>query len=494
MEKLTKNPNIILVYTDQQRYDTLGINGNPYIRTPNLDNFAKEGVHFTNCHVTTPLCVPSRVGLFTGRYNHTNLSYNNFRFMNAKEIDFVSLLKKNRYTTALIGKNHCFPPKRLQDTFDYLYLASHFGKVPPREEIEKEIFALRKDNILVPFAEDPIPHNENITAGLFRNACNYITEHLDENFFLWLSIPDPHPPYMVCEPYASMYNEVDIPLPQWSENEMVNKPYRQQIIREWDLYSKFYPDNQIKKLIKIYWGMISYIDTEFGKLIKKMSNLGLDENTIIIFTSDHGDYMGEHHFIRKGPLLYNSLTHVPLIIKWPNHFPARSTNALVANIDIFPSIFKIFRCSFPKQVQGLSFARVLNGSRDAHRNMIFMENGSPGAVVKKDTLSVRKFERLRNSNGHLFSRAIWKGRVKGVRSNDWMYCITPGDVDELYDLKSDPYEIYNLANDPEYSKIALEHKEQILKWLIDTEDIAESDSLIRKFSENSGDFVKFSDF
>src|SRR5690606_9839570 len=133
----------------------------------------------------------------------------------------------------------------------------------------------------------------------------------------WLSVPDPRPPYMVSEPYASMYDHIALPMPIWREGEMDNKPYRQRAAVEWGALHQAYPtEADLMKLKRIYYGMISCIDTELGKLLALLKEKRLEENTIILFTSDHGDYLGDHHMIRKGPHLYDALTRVPLIIKW----------------------------------------------------------------------------------------------------------------------------------------------------------------------------------
>lgn len=462
-------PNIILIYTDQQRYDTLGINGNPLIQTPNIDAWGAKGVHFTRNYVTTPICVSSRVALFTGRYNHTNLSYFNGRQLFDRETDFATTLRNNGYHTALIGKDHCFGNQRLQTAFDHTYLASHLGYTEPQTEAEKRVNEVRKPTMQMPFADDPIPPEQNVTASLFDAARDYVDNHTDNPFFLWLSIPDPHPPFMVCEPYASMYNDIAIPAPAREDGEMDNKPFRQRQVVEWNAYDREYPNDDIDKLRRIYWGMVSYIDTEMGKLLNHLDATGMADNTIIIFTSDHGDYMGDHHMIRKGPHVYEALTHVSFIASWPGHFPARSTDAMISNIDILPTLFDLIDLDVPKGVQGQSFASVLTGKNDHHRDCIFLEHGTPGPALQPGELSPAKERELGDGVHHLCAE-INKGRTKGVRSDRWKYVTTEGDVDELYNLQNDPNELHNLAQDSEHREIVQEHQRYLLNWLVETED------------------------
>ncbi len=191
-----RRPNVIIVLTDQQRYDTLGVNGNSLVRTPNLDALAAQSVNFKRAYVTTPVCVPSRVGLFTGRYNHTNLSYNNACPLRMQERDMATLFRQQGYHTGLIGKDHCFKELRGR-AFDSFIEAGHGGFPHPRNDKEKAITAARTGKMYKPFADDPIPGDQGVTAILFEEACNHVDRHAAEPFFLWLSIPDPHPPYMI---------------------------------------------------------------------------------------------------------------------------------------------------------------------------------------------------------------------------------------------------------------------------------------------------------
>ncbi len=461
---MSATPNIIVIYTDQQRYDTLHCCGNPLINTPNLDRLAREGCLFHQHHVTTPLCVPSRVSFFTGRYAHSTGSYNNDRLMAPEETDFVSHFRKAGYTTALIGKDHCFGEARRRDTFDVLENASHTNIDASLSSRSDDIHNLRKDKMHVPMAEDPIPPAENITASLFRAASNLIRSTTDP-LFLWLSIPDPHPPYMVCEPYASMYSTDQIPLPAWSEEEMRNKPYRQRVVVEWDRYNREYPDDSILELKAKYWGMVSYIDAELGKLMAVLDETGQAENTILLFTSDHGDYMGDHHMIRKGPNLYEALTHVPLIIRWPSRIPPKETDALVSNIDVVPTLAELAGIPEFAGVEGQSFAHVLlDASNHSHREAIFMEHGDPGVALQEGELSQKEYDELSSQSHHLCP-VICRGETKAVLRGRWKFCTTAGDVSELYDLKSDPDELVNRVDDPDLADIVEECRSRLNKWV-----------------------------
>ncbi len=465
-----RRPNIVVIYTDQQRWDTLGANGNERINTPNLDRMAGEGVNFTQSYCTTPLCTPSRAAFFTGRYNHANGSYWNGIFVPETERDFVGLLGDAGYRTALIGKDHCFGEERRGRLFDYTRLAGHCSFNPPTSEVQRRINEVRGDKMQVPMAENPFAPEDDITGHLFRTAEEFVAESRDGPFFLWLSIPDPHPPYMVCEPYASMYDPADIPAPAWEEGETENKPYRQRLVVEWDRYGREYPGDDIRRLIAIYWGMVTCIDDGVGGLLDRLSALGLEEDTIVVFTSDHGDYMGDHRMIRKGPHLYDCLTRVPLIVRWPGHVEPRATDAMVENIDVMPTLCEMAGVEMHDACQGRSFGPLLEGETAKHRDMVFMEHGRPGAPLASGDLSEEDYASLRESTGHHLCPTIGRGPVKGVRTPGWKYCYAPGDLDQLYDLERDPEELHNLADRPEHAEAIQSYRRHILDWLIRTED------------------------
>ena len=465
---LRPQPNIVIIYTDQQRYDTLGSSGNRLIQTPNLDRLADQGACFSRAYVTCPICVPSRVSLWTGRYNHTNLSYNNNRLMSPREADFAMAFKTAGYHTALIGKNHCFPYDRTHETFETFLPAGHAGFAPALNPAGQRNLDVRAGKMTVPFAPDPVDPEENPTAQIVREAMRFVEEKRDGPFLLWLSIPDPHPPYMVAEPWASMYADVAMPPPAWREGEMADKPYRQRLLVEWDRFSRDYPGDDVLKLRRIYWGMVSCIDEHVGRLLTALERTGIDGNTIVAFTSDHGDYMGDHRMVRKSVNLYEALVHVPLIIKGPG-VPARSSSAMVENVDIMPTLAEMAGLDMPEGVQGSSFAGVLRAESAAHRDHVCLEHGNPGPVLRPGDISPADYDRLRFSEHHL-GREVSSGPVKGVRTDRWKYCMTPGDVDELYDLINDPDELVNLARDPSHAKVCADHQRMILEWLVATEE------------------------
>lgn len=469
-------PNILIVYTDQQRYDTLGINGNDRIKTPRLDAWGRKAVHFTRGYVNSPVCLPSRVSMMTGRYARAHRSFTNNFYMLARERDLASHLRAHGYRTALVGKDHCFAHRK-RDVFDHVLEAGHLKFPEPRDEVEVQINTSREGTVKLPFADDPVPGDEGMTARLCRAADRWIGQaDTEQPWFMWLSIPDPHPPFMVGAPYNTMYDETPIDPPAWTEDEMRNKPDRQRFVVEWDRYGKEYAGDRIDKLRRIYWGMVSCIDTHVGKLLDALESRGLDDNTIVIFTSDHGDYMGDHRMIRKGPHVYEALTHVPLMIRWGDRFKPRSTDAFMSNVDLFPTLCDLAGLPTPEQVQGVSLADFLQNEGDPPRDAAFFEHGKPGQPLRQDTITETEYATLRDQDMHHLCPPVYTGRTRGIRTDRWKYIHNVGDVDELYDLDNDPNELANLADEPQYNDVLHEHRRRLLEWALETEDPMQADS------------------
>ena len=185
---MTEKPNIIVIYTDQQRYDTLHCCGNPLIQTPNLDQLAREGCLFHQHHVTTPVCVPSRVSFFTGRYAHSTGSYNNSRLMAPDETDFVSGFRNAGYRTVLLGKDHCFGRKRVREVFDHVEDAGHCRISPALSPRSGDIQELRSDKMQVAMAEDPSPPTI-ISRGRYSEAPSTASDNMRNPSFCGFRFP-----------------------------------------------------------------------------------------------------------------------------------------------------------------------------------------------------------------------------------------------------------------------------------------------------------------
>lgn len=265
-----------------------------------------------------------------------------------------------------------------------------------------------------------------------------------------------------------MYPPDEVPLPPRVPGELESKPVDQQIACKAFAADKL-TEKQMRKVISIYYGMNTYIDTEIGRVLKRLSELGLEEDTIIIYTSDHGDYMCEHGMIRKSKALYDCLIRIPLIVAWPGHVKSGQTfTDLVSMIDIMPTLMEILGLEILPGIQGESFLPLMNGGPYESREAIFAEHGLEGPFKKLE-------ECTRFPEGPLtpdFSPGYKSGtgRIKSVRTKKWKLVYYPNGEGELYDMENDPWELTNLYGRSEHSGIIHELERRILNWTIESED------------------------
>jgi arylsulfatase len=456
---MNKRPNIILIYTDQHRYDALGSSGNSQIHTPNLNKLAAQSMVFDDCHVSCPLCVPSRVATWRGVTGKKSSSYtNNWQdHIKPGTHNFAGYLKKHGFTTALIGKNHCF--QEPEEYFDFIELCSHTKFNNPLSPEQNAVNELRKPLMQVPLANDPTPAEHSITHWCCDRSLEYLKNSTEEDkpFFLWLSIPDPHPPFMVSEPYASMYDDVEVPPPIGREGEMLNKPFRHQLAAQLKRRETQYPHSEdLKKLKRIYWAMVSQIDEGVGRIIDYLENQNKLEETIIVFTADHGEYLGDHNLIRKGATLYDCLTHVPFMMSWKNQIQKGFSAQMASNLDIFPTLFDLLEIPIPQGLEGKSLAAQLQGAPADPEEVVISHFGFPGTIISPEDARTEELRVLVNTaaptDNFILHDSLQSGLSVCARNRQWTFVSNPGDVDELYDRINDPHELKNLAHEGDYSE------------------------------------------
>ena len=467
-------PNVVIILVDEQKADSLPLYGNPIVKTPNLERLAAEGVLFNHAYATCPICVPARVSLMTGRYPHTTGSRSNGFLLQSGERHLVEIFHHHGYRTGLVGKNHCFQESDLA-YFDYLWEAGHQGPLePPNETAAAAKRWLQESGVgrkAWGAERNPYPAESLGTALVTDHAIHFIEDQRKQPFFLWYSIPDPHTPLQTASPYAEMYAPQDVPLPPQLDGEIETKPPAQQIDYQ-ALAGDKVTESEMRQAIAMYYGMNTYIDDQVGRFLDRLDDLGLRENTIILYLSDHGDYMGEHRMIRKSKALYDCLTHVPLMISWPGTIAAAPPrDEFVCLEDILPTLMDLLGWEIPGGVQGQSFAPLLSGdgpytARDAIFGEIGIE-GDPYPLAAWNTFpagSLTPDFTPQNKKGG-------RGRIKSIRTDTWKLVYYPGQpYGELYNLQEDPWELYNLFEQPAHQSLIQELKGRLLDWLIETED------------------------
>lgn len=466
-------PNILVVMADQLKATALPGYGNPIVRTPALDQLAASGVRYDLAFTPHPLCVPARVSLWTGAYPHDHGVRTNELRMPAGTDNYLRRFHDVGYRTALFGKDHCFGP---DDTklFDERVEFLHRGREDGEDDRDRAFSEWVRDDGRFTRLWDahptPLPA-ESCPAGRITNeTCQFIETDDQRPFLAWVSFPEPHEPYYAPQPFASWYDPQQITLPPKETGDLASKPRRQQLYRELCGFDDV-DELDLRKAVAMYYAMVSFVDACVGRILNALRASGRDRDTIVVFTADHGDFSGEHGLVVKCGAFYDCLMRVPLFLSWPEHLPADiSAPELVSSIDIMPTLAALADVHPPAVSRGrpLPHAGLPTSGRDA----VFGEYGAGARHIRTDEAA-----KHRNSTNEalrpLLRAAEAEGRAKMVRTLRWKYTYDPLDpIDELYDLHSDPWELTNLARDPDHADVVIELRHRLLNWSIGTEDAA----------------------
>ena len=481
--KAQKPVNIIIIKTDQHRFDLLGCMGNKVIKTPNIDKLASQSFILTNEFTVSPICTPSRTSFFTGKYVIRTGDVFNYEehHLQPNDWSFIAPLKEQGYKIGLAGKNHVFSEDFFKKYIDYREETSHVGKLKGTiTEIDKKVHEyLSKDSrpgfekskqLLEGLVEGPMPFKlEDCPAyRIAEDGIRFLEENKNNPFLLHYSFGDPHWPTVVPEPFYSMYNPDSLEM--LAENfDWKGHPFKHFVQSQAAGY-EHYTHQEKARILATYYGQITFIDAAVGMLLDKLEVLGLMENTIIVFTSDHGDFGGNYGMVAKTGGFQESLVRIPGIIYLPNlKGNGKKIPALISNIDIMPTVFDYIGKSYPKQVQGKSFLNILKGEKEIHREVIFSEVGrveTPPPALPRDEYKAYASKRAETEGMFWFIDYTTKGRSVMIRKGDWKYNFYTGDVNELYNLKVDPLELNNLIDKPKYADIQKELNAQLIEWLL----------------------------
>lgn len=482
-------PNVLFLFVDQMKATASHLYGSSFCRTPGLERLANHGVLFEGAHTPHPLCVPARVSLMTGRYPHAHGARRNETWMPPGAQHAFRIWKSNGYRTGFIGKNHCFETADDLAQSDVWCEIGHRGLpddpstkgmdwVRPVEKI-RAAHATRRDmpsqSPRFGYAVTDYPLEDYSTGLIAAQTVRFLEEHGrgaerdDEPFALFASFPDPHAPYEAPRYYADQYPPDAVDLPPRRDDEFgETSPQRNRVLYEM-LGMAEDDETHIRRVVGIYHAMVRFIDDGVTQILDALDGLGLQENTIVVFTADHGDFAGEHGMMGKGGVFYDSLTRVPLLMSWPERLPfAVRENSMVNTIDILPALLELQGIEAPRSVQGQPLPTVTSA---APRDAAFSEYGAGGPPFTLADL--RKLPKPYGRRA-LMRSLQWReaeGRRKMVRTHRWKYVHDPmGDLDELYDLQEDPWELRNVAADPAHGAVIAEMKGRLPDWSIETED------------------------
>jgi arylsulfatase A-like enzyme len=461
--KMDIKPNILLITSDQMRYDAIGCNGNPLINTPNLDRLANRGINFNSAYSPDPICVPARACITTGLYPHkcTGIKDNGGAIKKGCPL-LGEELNKRGYETYAMGKLHYLPYmppgeerttygiehveltesgrilkkydpfgklKGLEDYIDYLNENNWGGYTKAHGIGNNDVFA----------AASPIPEEHHVDKWVANRALHHMDQHMknkkDKPFFMWASFPKPHSPYDPPHPYDMMYDPRDLPDPAGDPEilksrgvDLIHSKHEEYM---WDTLSP-----QAKKVIKAhYYGLITFQDKQIGRLLDYIDMNDLDEDTIIIYAADHGDMLGDLGLYFK-TCFYSGAVRIPFMLSYPKKIDPGITSGKLAGLqDILPTLLSLVGEPLVQETDGIDLSSK-NSQREYYISQCDDDPHQQYMVADK------KYK--------------------------YIYHQYAG-VEELYDIENDPYDLYDQRGG-EADKIKDRMRKILIDWCIDNGD------------------------
>ena len=434
----TRPPNLLYVFADQLRYRSCGYAGDALAHTPNIDELAAESVSFCNAVSGHPVCAPYRASLFTGKYTtSTGMVINELR-MNPDHRCIGHVLTAGGYDTAYIGKWHLWanelgnhhdpknsftPPGPHRLGFDGYWAACGFH----HEYVDATYHTDSPEKITLPGYE-PDGQTDLAIEQLQRAA------ESGRSLAMFLSYGTPHDPWVsgnVPEPYLRLFDDAAFSLPPNYHD--ANDPHAD----AWARLSDGERD-QITQWMAVYYAMTANLDWNVGRLLAALAELGLREETIVVFTSDHGELFGAHGRRAKN-IFYDEAVRVPFLVRWPGHTPAgQESDACLNTVDIMPTLLSLLGLPVPDGVEGMDLSHCVTGE----------PGPEPAAALMQCTGATAAWE-----NGH-----EWRA----LRSKRHTYAVYRSDGAELlFDNVVDPYQMHNLAGDPGHATVVSQFREML---------------------------------
>lgn len=461
--------NFIFFQPDEMRAESLGCYGHPLIKTPNYDRLAAEGIRFDQCHVQNAQCTPSRVSMMTGVYPHCAGHRSMWHLIRPHEPHLFKYLHEAGYDIHWFGKNDMLAPGSLSCIKEY-YEHKDDKRKNRWQSGDKEFYSF--DYLPLDCEREEVADYVKVKSGIdfLRNRND------DDNpFFLFLPLLQPHPSYTTHPDFYDMYDPKDIP--DLRPPDLDKKPDFYTLIRKYRRLDEL-SDAFFRKLNAAYLGMISFTDWLLGELMAVMEEKGLFENTVLIVSSDHGDWAGDYGLVEKWPSDYSdTLTHVPLLVKAPGNKAGHVVEGPVEMFDLMPSVLELAGLSTTHTHFARSFVPQLHGEAEDKNRLVFAEGGY-------ETQEPHVFEgrwNLWNKNPEQDSIYLPKGKLQQeipesvcrttmIRSLNHKLIRRTAGQDELYDLENDPRELENLIDDPGMQETKSDLERAMLDWFMKTSD------------------------
>jgi len=479
---MAKRPNLLFIFTDEQRYDTMACYGNQMIETPHLNALAERSFVFENAYVTQPVCTPSRSSIMTGLYPHTcGCTANNIPLR--PETPTIAEMVSHDYSSAYFGKWHLGDEIIAQHGFkkwvsiedmyrrfysreeylsrfsDYHHFLVEKGLTPDRESHGGKVFS-RTTAARLP---------EELTKASFlgERAAEFIRENRNRPFVLYVNFLEPHMPF--TGPFDEMYAPEKLPVgPHFFRKPAPDASLLHRVRAE-QYARRPYGDLDLgteagwRKLRARYWGLVTLVDRAVGVMLGALDECGLSDNTIVVFTSDHGDMMGDHAILAKC-VMYEEALKVPLLVRVPwLAQEGRGVKGRINQIDLVPTLLELLNEPIPEHLEGESRAKVLAGQADLSENDVFVEWNSRNGWPKETPSGFTPDQ---------FQRVAGEPWRTVVTADGWKLNLSPVDRCELYDLSGDPYEMKNLIDDSTQRERIRDLTSRIRQWQKRSEDQA----------------------
>ncbi len=451
-----RRPNIILIMTDQQQAAACAREGFPLDTTPTLDRLAQSGTWFDHGYTTAPICLPARVSMLTGRFPSTANAVANAHAADARSSSVLpEWLRAGGYATAMIGKNHSHLGVNNVDHYYHVsHHGAHGGDVP--RNADETAFDAWLTSLRHGVAMEPAPYGAECSppARIVRETCRWTDTVTDRPFFVWLSIPEPHNPFYAPEPYFSLFDPDDLPPPLASAEAGAAKGFPYQFLQRLERAAVPDLDAQMPRYRANYYGMLRLIDDQIGALTQHLADRGRLEDTLFVYVSDHGDYVGNYGLMRKGAGTSDSLMRIPFAC-WGAGVAAQGRHdAHVSLADIVPTLCEAAGVPIPDDAQGRSLWPLLQGQDYPREEFasILAEQGFGGLAWDEDEGEGGGFERWTTGYAgilfHELNPFVQSGTARMLRRGDWKLVVHGDGRGELYDLASDPAELHNRYDDP----------------------------------------------
>ena len=459
----SKPKNVLLMMSDQHKPDALGVAGDTVASTPNLDALARSAIRFSNCYCSNPVCTPSRASMLTGLYTHHHRAFNNSTPWPFEHKTLAHMFSGAGYMSALVGKMHFVDAQT--HGFDYhAGFNEWFQFLGPRTRIYADELGRPNSGSGLPEVDDfwrdfgdpwkdvrekdgrqgsvsvggvdKIPEDYQFDSFVARESIRFLQQHHSQPFFLVTSFLRPHDPFMPAQRFADKFRPEDMKLPAtWGKVDLDTVPteIRNSIQRTAPTPELGDPE-QAKRRMAFYYANLAQMDDNAGKVLRALRDLNLENDTIVLYTADHGEMLGEHKLWDKF-VFYESSVRIPLLVRLPGMSGGGVCRNLVSNVDIAATFAELTGLHAPSPTDGHSFAADLRSPSTARDTTVFSEYN----------LGNRRAKYM-------------------IRRGDWKYNFYTHDIAELYNLHDDPQEMRNLAALPEFKSRVDELKAQLFAW------------------------------